>query len=221
MKIAIGLLAAAALLPSAFGAAVSSFTGTFTADDNIQVFDISLGADSSLTVQTFGYAGGTNGNADLIPAGGFDPALALFSPSGSLIATNDDGGCGTVNADPVTGQCLDSFLAQANLTSAGVYILTLTESPNRAQDNFGLADTFPDPPGTGNFTCAAFGGNPDSPFCDWTGAQRNGNWAVDISASQLLSASESAAPEPGSFALITAALALFAIRRRPQSSTFE
>ncbi len=192
---------------------VLSFEGTFSSDDDIQYFTVDLGANSSLTVETFGYAGGTNGNGMVIPAGGFDPALALFDPSGNLIEVNDDAPCGIVNADPVTGECFDAFISQPDLTTPGIYTIALTESPNLAQDNLGQPDTFPYPPGTGNFTCALYGGaSPTSPFCDITGDQRDGDWALDISGSNLISAT--AVPEPALFLPLLAGIAVLAALRR-------
>ena len=192
---------------------VLSFEGTFSSDDNIQYFQVDLGPNSSLTVTTFGYAGGTNGNGMVIPAGGFDPALALFDPSGNLIEVNDDAPCSIVNMDPVTGECFDSVISQTDLTTPGIYTVALTESPDLAQDNLGQPDTFPYPPGTGNFTCAMYGGaSATSPFCDITGDQRDGNWALDISGSNLISAT--AVPEPASFIPVLAGIAMLAVLRR-------
>ncbi len=213
-KAAIFFAAIATLPTAAFGSQLSSFEGTFAGDDSIELFSISLGPDSSLTAETFGYAGGTDGSGEIIPSGGFDPALALFDPDGNLIEVNDNGGCGTVAADPTTEQCLDAYLSQPDLTVAGIYTLALTESPNLAQDNFGLPDTFPDPPGTGDFTCDDYGGTPDSAFCDFTGDQRDGDWEVDISGSNVISAEEVITPEPVSSMLLLVGLGSVVVLRR-------
>ncbi len=197
---------------------VLSFEGMFSGDDDIQYLTVDLGPNSSLTVTTFGYAGGTNGNGMVIPAGGFDPALALFDPSGNLIEVNDDAPCGIVNGDPVTGECFDASISQPDLTTPGIYTIALTESPNLAQDNLGQPDTFPYPTGTGNFTCAMYGGaGPNAPFCDITGDQRNGNWALSISGSNLISAT--ATPEPTFFVLLLAGIAMLAVLRRKAPAT--
>jgi hypothetical protein len=189
----------------AMQASVDSFTGVFPGDDFVSLFEITVGPDSSLVAQTFGYAGGTNGNGTVIPAGGFDPVLSLFDPTGALIQINDDGGCAKVGKDPVTGSCFDSFLSQTNLTTPGIYTLALTEAPNQAQDSLGQPDTFIYPAGTGNFTCAMYGpGSPTSPFCDINGDQRNGNWALDVSGSAVTSVKDVTAttPEPSSYVLL-------------------
>jgi hypothetical protein len=200
---------------------VLSFTGTFPSDNFVELFAVTLGPDSSLTAKTFGYAGGIDGNGQVIAPGGFDPALALFDPSGNLIEINDDAPCGIVNADPVTGQCFDSFISQPDLTTPGTYTVALTESPNLAQDNLGQPDTFPYPLGTGNFTCALYGGaSATSPFCDITGDQRDGNWALDISGSNLISVTDTTAvPEPAFFTPILAGIALLAVLRRKAAHT--
>ena len=78
-------------------AAAFSFTGTFTTDDQLEIF--SFVADStSAVMRTWGFAGGTNAAGTLIPDGGFDPVLSLYGPdlsllpSTGLLNTNNDGG---------------------------------------------------------------------------------------------------------------------------------
>ena len=48
-----------------------SFTGSFTNDSNVQLFNFSVAATSSITLRTFSYAGGTNSAGTVIPEGGF------------------------------------------------------------------------------------------------------------------------------------------------------
>ena len=201
-KVTVVALFAATVGAVALQASVDSFTGVFPGDDFVQLFSITVGPDSSLLAQSFGYAGGTNGNGTVIPAGGFDTFFSLFDPAGDLFLTNDDGGCTKVGTDPVTGGCFDSYLNVTDLINPGVYTLALTESPNQAQGSLGQPDTFAFPEGTGNFTCAAFGpGSPTSPFCD--GTQRNGDWALDISGSDVTSVVAAAAtPEPSYLPLL-------------------
>src|SRR5215510_14265065 len=85
-----------------------SFTGTFTQDDNVQLFNFSIGAPSSgVILRTWSYAGGVNAAGATIARGGFDPILALFNATtGALIGQNDDGG-GLVPADSGTGATFD------------------------------------------------------------------------------------------------------------------
>ena len=79
-------------------AAIFSFNGSFTADDNEQFLSFIQGSRSPVTLQTSSYA-----------AGGFDPIVALFDATGVLIGQNDDGT--GVAPDPGTGEALDSLLA--------------------------------------------------------------------------------------------------------------
>jgi hypothetical protein len=71
-------LAAMVLVSTPAAAADFSFTGNFTQDDNVQLFNFVVGAPSSVTLRTWSYAGGTNAAGTTIARGGFDPILALF-----------------------------------------------------------------------------------------------------------------------------------------------
>jgi hypothetical protein len=77
-------------------AAVFSFNGSFTADDNEQFFLFTQTVLSPVTVQTSSYA-----------AGGFDPIVAVFDAAGVLVDQNDDGV--GVPPDPSTGRHLTLF----------------------------------------------------------------------------------------------------------------
>src|SRR5437868_14718404 len=84
-------------------AAAFSFQGNFSADDQKEIFSFVAGPGSAV-LRTWGYAGGTNANGDLVPAGGFDPVLSLFGPgpllsSAPLLVINENGD-GNVRADP-------------------------------------------------------------------------------------------------------------------------
>jgi hypothetical protein len=98
-------------------AAVLSFNGSFTKDDDQQFLSFTQGALSPVTLQTSSYA-----------AGGFDPIVAVFDAKGLLIAQNDDGV--GVTPDPSTGAALDSLLTVS--LGAGQYIISLTEFLNFA-----------------------------------------------------------------------------------------
>jgi uncharacterized protein (TIGR03382 family) len=201
-------------LPGYAAAASISNTGTFTTDDQIFQVEFTLSAISTVTFQSFGYGGGTNGAGTVIPQGGFATNVAVFSASGSqsLIDQDSLGGnppsdCSPRNINSVTGFCFDGFLS-LNL-SAGSYILTVTEQGNPANGNT-LADGFPET-GAGNFT----GG----PFIDPEGNQMNGNWAVDISGRDLV---VNSTPEPATVLLslvLVPGLAVAVRRRRHVSSS--
>lgn len=186
-----------------------SFTGTFSQDDDVQLFTFVVGASSDVTLITYSYAGGTNAAGTVISDGGFDPILALFDSTGALIAENDDGFFPDVAIDPTTGEVLDAFL-QATLTP-GTYTVSITQYDNFALGP-NLVDGF-DMQGAGNFTGRRFGPGSGA-FFDFFGAQRTNAWAFDI----LNVQDASAVPEPSTLALVSiGVVALFGYRcrRRP------
>jgi hypothetical protein len=198
----ISLLAAVGLSAGSASAGNFSFTGTFSHDDQFEVFSVGIGSPSTVLFTTFGYAGGTNADSELIPAGGFDPYLSVFNSTGALIAVNEDGAAGTVNIDPVTGFGRDSYLTMSLLP--GTYTLILTESNNQPVGPM-LVDGFTKT-GQGDFTGPEFIGTPGA-FWDRTPAQRNDNWAVDVLG--VASVTVSSLPEPPTALLLGLGTALF------------
>jgi hypothetical protein len=176
-------------------ASTISNTGTFSTDDQVWQLTFTLSSAATVTIESFAYGGGTNGAGAVIPQGGFASDVAVFSALGSqnLIDQDSTGGtapsaCGPRSINTNTALCLDGFLSLPSL-AAGNYILTLTEQGNPANGPT-LADGFAQA-GGGNFT----GG----PFIDPFGNQMNGHWAVDVSASSLVT---NTVPEPAT-ALLT------------------
>ncbi len=176
-----------------------SFTGSLPTPGTVQSFDFNVGAPSVVTLRTYSYAGGTNAHGMVIARGGFDPILALFSlPGGALINQNDDGGCGLVAADAVSGRCWDTYLSSS--LAAGNYRVSIQVYPNFANgpnfsDGFRGASTFTDVSGVPN--------NP-----------RDSHWAFDIL--NVNEAVQNTVPEPASWALMIAGFGLVgtALRRR-------
>jgi len=205
-------LTAGLLLSGASAAADFSFQGTFERDDDVQLFSFNVGAASTVTLRSLGYAGGVNAAGETIERGGFDTILALFNDSGVLIDSNDEGGLGLVPADAGTGASWDSFL-QSSL-APGDYQVSVMQYDNFANGP-NLSDGFTYD-GAGNFT-ADFGCGGTS-FCDVSGVapwnQRNNRWAFDVL--NVESSTVSAIPEPGTYAMLFAGLGLlgFAGRRR-------
>jgi hypothetical protein len=163
-----------------------------------------------VTLQTYGFGGGTNAAGAVIPSGGFDPFVGLFSGTGptalflngdSDILSNYTPGCppaGTVTVGSVSGQCGDVNLPFTGL-GAGTYTVLLTDGENVPNAVFEappgtLGDGFTDLSGGVFQTCA------DVNDCNNDTAK----WALDITAT----------PEPRTFGVAGMALALTVLARR-------
>ena len=192
------MLAASAMQASSF-----SFQSSFSTDDQVQLFSVVLGSNSTVTFRTYGYAGGTDAAGMIISPGGFDPELTWYMADGTEIGNNNDGGC--THVATYLGACLDSY-AQVFLT-AGSYTVALTESGNDPNGDLstGVAEQ-------GNPTFTATGAC-NGPFCDFNGNQLNGKWEVDLLNVTSASGPGSTVPEPASILLTIGGLALF-VRNR-------
>lgn len=222
---ALRTLACVLMLCSASFAAGFSFTGNFIDDNDLQYFNVTMGADGVLTIQTFGYAGGLNQAGNVISAGGFAPALSVFDSTGTLIANDNVGGtvpfCNGRGIDPVTGSCYDAIVFDSAsvplFLTAGTYTVVLSQQGNIS---FGfLADGFTYDPA--NLNDPAFTGNiygqPGEKFVDPFGIDlRTSAWAVDFVSDELRSVS--AVPEPGTISLLLlGAVGLAAVRSSRRS----
>ena len=201
------LIAALAALPAQ--AASFSFTGSFGADDDIQLFSFSLGSGATVTMTTLSYAGGLNSDGVLIGNGGFDPILTLFDSTGALVSFNDDGLPPDVGTDPVTTRAFDSYLEI--LLAPGTYTLALTQFDNFANGP-NLANGFMRT-GQPTFTGPLFN-CPNGQFCDSAPSNRSSAWAVDIRDVDRATAAAATVPEPASVLLLGIGLVLAAGRMR-------
>lgn len=161
-------------------AADFSFTGTLPGPNDEQFFSFVVGAPSMVTLRTWSYAGGTNAAGQSIARGGFDPILALFDSTGTLLGQNDDGGS-NVAPDAVTGARFDTYFT-INLLP-GTYTTSVM-----AYSNFALGPNL------------ANGFSGGGSFTDVTGDQRTNQWAFDIL--NVQGAIQAAIPEPATWALL-------------------
>src|SRR5215467_11270763 len=82
-------LALISIVPQCSFADTVSFSGNFSADDDVWQYILNLSKGGNVTAQTWSYAGGTNGNGAVIPSGGFAPELTLFDSTGALLAIDN------------------------------------------------------------------------------------------------------------------------------------
>ena len=191
-----------------------SFTGALAVDDEVQLFDFAVGAESTVQLRSFSYGGGTQADGNVVSAGGFDPILALFDSTGMLIDQNDDADGPPVLPD--NGNYFDVYLEA--LLSPGSYRVAVSQYDNFANGP-DLSDGFLRA-GEGDFTGADFDCSNGS-FCDVDGDNRTSAWAFDILGVDNAvvvppTPGPSPVPLPATLPLLAAAMGLFgaATRRR-------
>jgi hypothetical protein len=167
----------------------------------------------TVTIQTFGFGGGTNAAGAPILAGGFDSLVALFSGTPLAIVTDGSGNpiasvAGTTQFDPGcppagtvmvggTATCGDSKLVATLFP--GMYSVLLSDA------NYIPFAVSPGPP-VSSLLSDGFADLSGGVFqtCNGNGAciSPNGNWAVDISGIPT-----TGAPEPSTLVLLSACVA--------------
>jgi hypothetical protein len=190
-----------------------SFTGTFTTDDQVQLFDVTLTSTATDVIfQSLGYAGGTNAAGNTVVPGGFDTFFTWYDSSGNQIGTDDDGlnNGGCVDVGSFNGACLDAYFT--GTLTPGDYTLALTESGNFPNGNY--SDGFSEQ-GMGNFTASGT----CLVFCDAFGNTDTAAWAVDIDNVASAAPEAAPAPEPSAIALMIAGLSLLVLARPRRKTT--
>ena len=191
-----GILLSAALVGAPAQAANITIGGVISTDDAVQLFDLTVADPAIVDLRSYGYAGGVihdDSGITVVPSGGFDTILTLFSASGVLLNENDDG-IG-VPVDPRTGLAADARITMPLAT--GNYIVAVSQF-----DNFVAATNLSSgflESGNPNFTAdpgfASGGACPGGMFRDLSGTParcRTGNWTVDF----INVATASPIPEP-------------------------
>jgi hypothetical protein len=202
-----------------------SYTGTFDSPQGVFQTTFTLNAPDTITFQTWSFGGGANAAGQVIPAGGFDPLIALFNGSGASATIYVDGsGNPLADADnlvnspwsyvgncPAAGtvaigtnnDCGDDYM-QVSL-AAGTYTLVLTDAnyiPAAVFDNGALSEGFVDLTGGAFQTCDSTDNACITP---------NGNYAVDIVSPDSQIASP--IPEPPTLPLLCSGLMLLAVAK--------
>ncbi len=217
----LGGLLALGLAPGVASAATIPLTGTLNTPEDLLETPLVLVNAGTVTLQTWGFGGGTNGAGHVIPSGGFDPFVAIFSGtdgSASIVNTNGGAitygtsddlsnygafiGCPPAGAVPIGRSPACGDITMSLALGAGNYIIVLTDGANIANavfDNGTLDEGFTDLTGVVFQTCDI------SNNC----INGSGNWALDITTPDV----SAAAPEPDSILLAGIGLLLVSLPR--------
>ena len=216
VKRSLRILFAATMGAGVASATTVSYTGTLSTPESVVQFVVALGNAGTVALQTFGFGGGTNAAGTIIPAGGTDPFVAIFSGTGNAATVVTDGlgnpyatsldltnygnpdflGCPPAGAPSIGGspQCGD--VAMSTSLPAGTYTFVVSDGQyiaNAYFDNGTLGEGFTDLTG-GNFCNLLINGV----GCPNT----SGAYALDITTP----AGSVFVPEPATAAILCAGL---------------
>ena len=181
--------------------------GTFSADNQVAFFEVTMIAAQPVTFITYSYAGGSV-NATSIAGGGFAPTAFLFDHVGNVFTLTNDGTCIHAGQDSGTGNCNDLYYQ--NTLGPGTFTLALAvfdNNPLGAEPLDGFSQDLN--PG---FTCQEAG--VAGSFCDLSalGLTRTGNFALSIEGADAAGLAE--VPEPGTLSLYCMGGAILVLLRR-------
>jgi len=193
-----------------------SYVGTLADPESFISETVTLAAASDVTLQTYGFGGGTNQAGTLIAPGGTDPFVGLFSGTGDS-ALFINGASLNANYTPFAGcppantvsnfgatTCGDITMTFDDL-AAGTYTVILSDGQYLADAAVGigstLGDGFTDLTG-GVFCNAADFTNGVETDCPNT----SGAYALDVLTTSSNSGGTNTAPEPSTLLLLGASL---------------
>lgn len=167
-----------------------TFTGTFAHDNSIFLTGFTVAAPTAYTFYTTSYAGGLNADGTTTTRGGFDAFIEVMNGSGHVIWLNDDGTSVHVAVDPTTHNAWDAYL-KMNL-APGSYSVLLTQYGNNLNGD-DLTTGFTEAgSGNDNYTSIFAPNGPgtsSAPFIEQDGAQRTGNYTLNLQSSPVPEAS--------------------------------
>jgi hypothetical protein len=204
----------------------ASYTGSLASSSDVYslVFNVGGTTGQTVTVQTWSFGGGVNAAGNTIPAGGFDPFVAIFDGTGPTATIATDGlGSPFATSDALSNYagfagCPPAHLANIGgplcgdvtislLLGPGAYTLVLSDAVNVANavyDNGTLGEGFSDFTGGVLQTC-----NTDNSG-DTTCANDTSNFAFDLTTK---GGSTTPTPEPSSATLLAVVLLAAVILR--------
>ncbi len=201
-------LIASIVTTSAAQAADFDFSGTFQQDNDVALFNFTVGQDSEVTLFSSSWLYGNPAPGQKI--GGFDPILALFDSSGNLISQQDDGeniGSTISNGVSYNHGIWDSYFTQ--VLTAGSYIVSIGQFDNFAVGtNLSQGFIYDSNP---NFTFDSDYGGATQPLFNgvWDNNDpRTGNWEFHVLNVNQATTPTEPIPEPASMLGILAFSAL-------------